>query len=91
MKVTCQCGTSIPDQTDALPHKAWFVADQDWFDLMETADGLTSHEIRTTLWPKVRIAYQCRECGRIWLNDKSGRLHSFAPDRADGPRDLFTK
>ena len=91
MKFECLCGTLIPDQTDALPYKAQFVADQDWFDLMEAIDEPTPHDIRTTLWRKLRIAYQCRECGRIWLNDKAGKLHSFAPDRSDTPHDLFTK
>ena len=91
MKFECLCGTLIPDQTDALPHKARIVADQDWFDLSESTDVRTSGEITLTLWRATRIAYQCRECGRIWINDKAGTLHSFVPDSAEAPRDLFQK
>ena len=35
MKIQCECGNVISDSTDYLPHKAHFVADQDWFDLLE--------------------------------------------------------
>lgn len=101
MKFECVCGTLVLDQTDALPHKAQFVADQDWSSLLETIDELSAQSrarpeensmaITSALLRFSRIAYQCRECGRIWINDKAGRLHSFAPDSGTTPRDLFTK
>lgn len=91
MKLGCHCGALIVDQTDALPHKAHILVDQDWFDLMETIHEMPVEVIRSMLWSRTRIAYQCRECGRIFVDDKSRTLHSFAPDSDDVPRDLFTK
>src|SRR6476659_685374 len=35
MKFRCECGTVIRDQTDPLPYKAHFIADQDYNDLIE--------------------------------------------------------
>jgi hypothetical protein len=35
MKIRCFCGNVIRDQTDYIPYKAYFVADQDYFDLIE--------------------------------------------------------
>ncbi|MBV8072530.1 MAG: hypothetical protein JO270_21690, partial [Acidobacteriaceae bacterium] len=38
MKISCHCGATIYDQTDYLPHKAHFVPDQDWFDVLGAID-----------------------------------------------------
>lgn len=35
MKIECMCGSFIYDQTDAISYKASFVADQDYFDLLD--------------------------------------------------------
>jgi hypothetical protein len=96
MKIDCPCGNVLRDQTDYLPYKAYFVADQDFEDLL---DGIKQQlaEIFTqaagtpaaadpaqllgrVLWAAMpsrrRIMYQCRNCGRLCLDDP------------DDPRDL---
>ena len=39
MKIHCECGHVIYDQTDYLPGKAYLVADQDYFDLAEALEA----------------------------------------------------
>ena len=43
MKIQCECGNVISDSTDYLPYKAHFVADQDWFELLENIDKRVSN------------------------------------------------
>ncbi len=74
MKIKCLCGKMITDNTNALPHKARFIADQDHFDFQETLD-----------WGFQREMYQCDGCGRLWLYDQEDNLRSFKPDD-DGSR-----
>ena len=38
MKIRCDCGNPIVDQTDALPYKAHLIPDQDWFTLLDAID-----------------------------------------------------
>ncbi|MCU0494734.1 MAG: hypothetical protein MUD01_24370 [Chloroflexaceae bacterium] len=38
MKIYCECGHIISDQTDYISYKARFVADQDYFDLQEAVE-----------------------------------------------------
>lgn len=35
MKIGCLCGNVLRDQTDYIPYKAYFVADQDYYGLVE--------------------------------------------------------
>ena len=39
MKIHCECGQMISDNTDYISYKAWFVADQDFYDLLDAVDG----------------------------------------------------
>ena len=38
MKIKCQCGAVIVDQTDYLPHKAYIIPDQEWFGILDAID-----------------------------------------------------
>lgn len=40
MQLTCTCGQSISDTTDALSDKAHYFADQDWFSLLDRLETL---------------------------------------------------
>jgi len=39
MKIGCHCGNVIRDNTDCIPYKAYFIADQDIFDLLDRIAG----------------------------------------------------
>lgn len=77
MKIGCHCGSVIPDQTDYLSFKAHLVADRDWEDF--TVSSELSGEIDSSY---VRSCYQCTECGRLYVEDASRKLHSFVPERS---------
>ena len=77
MKFACICGKTIVDQTDYLSYAAYMIADQDIFDASDISEG-GSDDWWGTLTRKM---YQCRTCGRLWINDRQGHFHSFAPEQ----------
>jgi len=94
MKFRCACGEVIRDQTDHLPHKARYVADEDWFDLNNVIEdmireGSTDPDALTgrTLgyW---REMHQCPACGRLYL-EAEGQLHAFAPEEPSPSKNLM--
>jgi len=74
MQFACTCGWTIRDQTDYLPHKAELVARQDLEDFLD--------DPQSTFVALTRTVYQCDQCGRLWVEDQSGKLKSFAPETA---------
>ena len=36
-----------------------------------------------------RLAYQCRECGRLFVDDREHQLHTFAPASTETSRELL--
>lgn len=93
MKIGCECGAVIVDQSDSLPHKASFIPDQDLFNVFDSLDKeiverLATGELspdeayrnlRTIINKASRSMYQCRECGRLYLDDRTRTLHSYLP------------
>src|SRR5690349_8492664 len=77
MKIGCRCGEVIPDQTDFLAYKAYLVADQDWFDVLDEVTA--GSERRSLLEVATRQLWQCRQCGVLYLEDHEGALKAFAP------------
>ena len=79
MKIGCECGAVIVDQTDDLPHKAHLIPDQEWFATYDAiddevidpmADGRLSkeaayHHSRRIISRSARLLWQCRACGRL--------------------------
>ncbi len=93
MHFRCMCGYRVHDNTDHLSYKASILADQDDEDIIDEIERYVSDEtldqdacmhrimrIRSEyLWRKI---YQCVQCGRIIIEDRSGRLYFFAPEFA---------
>lgn len=91
MHFLCSCGNRIHDTTDYLSYKASLLADQDKFDLSDEIeryvadpaldpDACMNRIMHATVEYTWRHLYQCRQCGRIFIEDSSGELHSFAPE-----------
>ena len=101
MKIGCFCGEQIVDQTDFLPSKAHFIPDIDWFSVMDemeeviekVAAGQVTKEqalnlIHDPLLTFSRQIWQCRHCGRIYIDpsDGSRRLECYKPQTESGDR-----
>jgi hypothetical protein len=60
MKFRCRCGEIISDTTDYLHYKARLIADQDWYDFLESETEGGGHD-----WRLTSEIYQCTKCGRL--------------------------
>jgi hypothetical protein len=103
VKIGCHCGAVIYDQTDDLPHKAHLIPDQEWFVVFDAiddevidplAEGRLGKEAgyrlaRTIIRRSSRLMYQCRECGRLYLDDLQGRLHCYIPTDEEPAREIL--
>jgi hypothetical protein len=91
MKMHCECGAIITDQTDDLPYKAYFVPDQDWIGFTDAIDqivsavatgNMTTHDAEAAVsrvhLTKSRTMYQCK-CGRLLVADVQGKMNIYAP------------
>ena len=96
MKIGCPCGGVIYDQTDHLPDKAHLIPDQEWFPTFDAideviddviakrADADTAYiAIRRILGKAARHVYQCRTCGRLFVDDRQSQLHAFTLEPGD--------
>ncbi|WP_166831384.1 hypothetical protein [Thalassoroseus pseudoceratinae] len=93
MKISCHCGKKILDATDALPHKAYLIPDQVWFEVYDSLDehvvdsvseGTLDNEdakmrMRQIISSRARLMWQCGSCGRLYIDDNAGRLQCFVP------------
>ena len=103
MKIHCECGHVIYDQSDYLPSKAYLVADQDYFDLCEAieeqitqaaADSGHAEQAREDARKALRryarrAVFQCAACGRLWVEDAHSQSRAFAPTDAAAPKNLL--
>ena len=102
MKIQCKCGSLIYDGTDGLRHKAHILPDRAWGAFLETSDAAIERsgpsekekedacmKVRSSFGNAARIAYQCSNCGRVFLHDLQGTLHGFIPESADGSKGIF--
>ncbi len=86
MKITCLCGETISDAGDALPDKAWLLADQDYAAITEQTGTAELVETRAAAMRPVR---QCWNCGRLCLDDPvTGSLVWYRPE-ADPRRNVL--
>ncbi|KAB2856284.1 MAG: hypothetical protein F9K46_14410 [Anaerolineae bacterium] len=54
MKIFCKCGYVISDNTDYLPYKARFIADEDYFELMSVLEGVVT-KLANTIWSNSEV------------------------------------
>lgn len=94
MKIGCHCGASIVDQTDDLPYKGHLTPDQVWFATYDAiddevidpvADGRLGreaayHHARRIISRAARRMWQCRVCGRLYIDGRDGQLRCFVPE-----------
>jgi hypothetical protein len=81
MKIQCECGSLIYDQTVLYPD------DEAVEGSVATAAAL--ERIRQRLGKWSRSMWQCQECGSLYVDDREHRVHRFQPATADAPRDLL--
>ena len=101
MKLACPCGCTIRDNTDDLPYKARVTPDRRWeklwcaFEAALNATPPHSEEQEIELAAKFshpanfRLAYQCPECARIFIEDRNDRLVEFVPASARRAKGIF--
>lgn len=103
MKIACHCGATIVDQTDDLPHKGHLIPDQAWFATWDTIDGevidpladgrlsreAAYHHARLVLGRAARLMWQCRTCGRLYIDSQGGRLRCFVPEGEPSGREVL--
>jgi hypothetical protein len=93
VKIGCHCGAVIVDQTDDLPHKGHLIPDQEWFATYDAIDDEVIDPLacgrlkkdaaymlaRTIISRSARLMYQCRACGRLYIDDRQGNLQCYVP------------
>ena len=89
MKIGCECGASIPDQTDRLPNKGHIFGDRDWCSFWDKIDAAIEnppkHEtrqetvMRTRQGETSRHVWECHQCGRLYLEDANHDLIEYFP------------
>ena len=93
MKIQCSCGATIHDGGDGLSHKAHVIPDPTLNPLLDAIDEVvgkpcftvTQREaaamrVRELLVDAMRQAWQCRTCGRLYIDDAQRTLNSYAPE-----------
>src|SRR6266511_3646463 len=103
MKMRCECGEIISDQTDCLPNKAHFIADQDWFGVFNAIDQIVSDvaagsmtaddaqtAVRRTHLTASRQMYQCSKCGRLLVADLQHNMNIYAPTSDTDSRQILS-
>lgn len=103
MKIDCRCGASIIDETDDLPHKGHLLPDQAWFATYDAiddevidpmADGRLGkeaayHLARRIISRSARLMWQCRACGRLYIDGRDGQLRCFVPEGEPADREVL--
>jgi hypothetical protein len=102
MKIGCHCGATIRDQTDSLPHKGHLIPDQERFPVYDGIDAVIDDvaagrtdvktaytRIRNILGTAARQVYQCKVCGRLFVDDRQHQLHAFAPASAETCKEIL--
>ncbi|HEX6812164.1 MAG TPA: hypothetical protein VF384_11115 [Planctomycetota bacterium] len=103
MKIHCSCGFMIHDGTDDLPQKGHLIPDRSWFATHDAIDGEiieplaagwlekdAAHQlVRHIMSRSVRLMWQCRDCGRLYIDGLDGQLRCFVPDGKAVDREIL--
>jgi hypothetical protein len=74
-KFECNCGNLLIDQSDFLRDKAWLIADQDYFDLLDAAENQPWQALAATVGQHTRRElWQCSNCHSLILFSGSRRF-----------------
>lgn len=91
MKIQCECGHLIHDGTDGLGHKAHFIPDRRWNEMWDALDDAIEREgnarkreasamqMRMLIGDMARSAWQCTQCGMLYLENAEHKLRAFKP------------
>lgn len=95
MKLDCECGKLIVDQTDFLSFKGYVISDQDYSSYLEAIDeaieksGPSKNEkekacmaVRCLAIKYFKTTYQCPDCGRVYISGSDGTFHQYAPNNS---------
>lgn len=84
----CRCGYVFHDNTDHLPWKAHFLADEDMDDYFNTFDEIKETTSKRDIDDIVlkaahyweRFVYQCPDCGKLYIESEPGTFSVFIPE-----------
>jgi hypothetical protein len=103
MLIPCECGHEIRDGTDNIAEKGHVIPDQEWFATFDAVDRQVIDPLlqgkieakraymlaRLEIGRRQLIAYQCPECGRLYIGKLDGKLHCFLPAGSSTPRNIL--
>lgn len=64
-KIDCVCGNLISDNTDFISYKAQFIADQDYFDLLDEIENKSFPEHSNSFGRYAQEIFQCSSCRNV--------------------------
>ncbi|MDW3652654.1 MAG: hypothetical protein R8P61_36590 [Bacteroidia bacterium] len=90
MKISCACGSLIIDSTDGHSTKAHVLPDKLWNAFWTAVDdaiespqkGKKAQEAKCMDLRRkfsFRFAYECNNCGRLYLYDQENQLQEYLP------------
>ena len=93
MRITCPCGYEVHDLPEQNPNAACVIPDQDWSGLLDAMDAAiefphATAKDREAACMKLRyhigsirsFAFQCSQCGRLWILDRQKQFRAFIPE-----------
>lgn len=95
MWIRCKCGNIIHDVTDCVSYKGHIISDKDYLKMLDLADEMIESPesnrealamtFRTNMNSYIRIKdiFQCKQCGRILIEDENNHFCSFTLDEHD--------
>src|SRR3954463_12578790 len=102
MKINCPCGAIISDSTDGLPRKGYVIPDQEWIPLCNALEQVIGDamsrrieaeaafmRVHILLGEAARFVYQCRDCGRLFVNDRLHKTHVYTPSSHETGKEIL--
>ena len=91
MKIKCDCGYVIVDQTDYLKNKGHLISDTQWFDFWDSIDEAieksgNSAKAKEEACMQLRkqnlfkTLWECQNCGKLFVDGENGDLVTYSPD-----------
>lgn len=89
MKIKCECGDLIVDQTDYLSQKGHLIPDKKWFNFWDDIDSAIedSNEknaedscMQLRINNRSKLFWECKNCGRLFVDSVNGELIVFMPE-----------